>query len=165
MLLYLLRHGIAEDHGSRGSDAERELTDEGKEKTRLAMQALRAMRLAVPALVMSSPYTRARQTAEIALEEFAKDALFEISTSLVPSADITVTMNIVAEAIKRLKPVMLVGHEPHLSSFGSALLGSPTPIIEMKKASVAKFEIYKLDPTRMRGALTALIPPKIGSLL
>ncbi len=165
MLLYLLRHGIAEDHGSRGSDSERELTNEGREKTGLAMQAARAMRLVPPVLVISSPYARARQTAEIAMSEFARHAELEISTALVPSADIHTTMALVAEAIKRLSPLMLVGHEPHLSSFGSALLGSTTPVIEMKKASLAKFEIYRLDVPRMRGALTALIPPKIGSLL
>jgi phosphohistidine phosphatase len=164
MLLYLLRHGIAEDHGSRASDAERELTDEGKEKTRAALLAVKKMKLFPPELVIASPLIRAKQTAEIALEVFAKDGKFEISDALIPMAEITDTMSLVAKWAKKYNRIMLVGHEPHLSSFGSALLGSPSPVIEMKKAAVAKFEISRLDVPRMRGLLVALLPPKIGSI-
>jgi phosphohistidine phosphatase SixA len=59
---------------------------------------------------------------------------------------------------------MLVGHDPHLSSLGSALLGSQTTVIEMKKAALAKFEISRFDVPRMKGYLVALLPPKIGSM-
>ncbi len=164
MLLYLLRHGIAEDHGSHGSDAERELTDEGREKTRAALEAVKKMKLFPPELVISSPYVRAKQTAEIALENFAKEAKFEISDSLTPMSEVTETMSVVAKCAKKYSRIMLVGHEPHLSSFGSALLGSPTPVMEMKKAAIAKFEIHRIDSPRMRGQLLALFPPKIGSI-
>jgi len=164
MLLYLLRHGIAEDHGSRGSDEERELTDDGKEKTRAALAAAKKMKLFTPELVISSPLIRAKQTAEIALEVFAKGAKFETSDALKPMADVTDTMMLVEQYAKKYSRIMLVGHEPHLSSFGSALLGSPVPVIEMKKAALAKFEITRFEPPRMRGHLVALLPPKVGSL-
>ncbi len=164
MLLYLLRHGIAEDHASRGGDAERELTDEGKEKTRAALEAVRKMKFFAPELVIASPLIRAQQTAEIALEDFAKEAKFETSAMLIPMAEVTDTMTLVAKCAKKYSRIMLVGHEPHLSSFGSALLGSPTPVIEMKKAAIAKFEIHRIDSPRMRGQLLALFPPKIGSI-
>jgi phosphohistidine phosphatase len=164
MLLYLLRHGIAEDHGSRSSDAERELTDEGKEKTRDALNAVKKMKLFPPDLVISSPLTRARQTAEIALDTFAKDAKFEISDALKSEAEVTDTMSLVEKWSKKYTRIMLVGHEPHLSQFGSAILGSPIPVIEMKKAALAKFEITRIEVPRMRGHLIALLPPKIGSI-
>src|SRR5438445_10497165 len=138
MLLYLLRHGIAEDHGSR-SDDERELTDEGKEKTRAAMNAVKKMKLFAPELVISSPLIRAKQTAEIAMESFAKGAKFEIDDAVKSGAEVTDTMALVAKWAKKYERIMLVGHEPHMSHFGSALLGSPTPVIEMKKAALAKF--------------------------
>ena len=165
MLLYLLRHGIAEDHGSRERDEERELTEEGKEKTKRAMQAARAMKLVPPALVITSPLIRAIQTADIASKEFARDAKRLMSEALVPSADIISTMSLVVEHLGKDSPVMLVGHEPHLSTFGSALLGSSSPVIEMKKAALAKFEIYRLEVPRMRGMLTALIPPSVSNLI
>jgi phosphohistidine phosphatase SixA len=73
-------------------------------------------------------------------------------------------MLLVAKWAKKYERIMLVGHEPHMSHFGSALLGSMTPVIEMKKSALAKFEITQLDPLRMRGYLVALFPPKIGSI-
>ena len=164
MLLYLLRHGIAEDHGSRGSDAERELTDEGREKTRAALTAVKAMKFFAPELVVSSPLIRAKQTAEIALESFAKGAKFEISDSIRSESEVTDTMSFVAKKAKDFSRIMLVGHEPHLSQLGSALLGSVSTVIEMKKSAIAKFEITRLDVPRMRGYLVALLPAKIGNL-
>ncbi len=164
MLLYLLRHGIAEDHGTRASDSERELTEEGIKKTTAAMKAIAAMNIPSPVLIISSPYMRAYQTAEIAKEAFEVRAAIVKSETLIPSADIVTTMTVVAEQIAGHSPLMLVGHEPHLSSFGSALLGSSSPIIEMKKASLACIELYRLDVPRLRGILTKLIPPKIAAL-
>ncbi|MEP7233839.1 MAG: phosphohistidine phosphatase SixA [Ignavibacteriota bacterium] len=164
MLLYLLRHGIAEDHGSRSSDAERELTEEGVVKTRAILAAIEQMKFFSPELVISSPLIRARQTAKIALESFAKGAKFEISEVLRSESEVTDTMSLVAGHAKDFNRIMLVGHEPHLSRFGSALLGSPVSVIEMKKAAVAKFEINRIDVPRMRGHLIALFPPKIGSI-
>ena len=164
MLLYLLRHGIAEDHGSRGGDVERELTEEGKEKTRDALLAAKKMKLFPPELVIASPLIRAQQTALIAIDAFAKDAKFETSDALTPMSEVTDTMTLVTRWAKKYTRIMLVGHEPHMSSFGSALLGSPNPVIEMKKAALAKFEIHHIESPRMRGHLVALFPPKIGSL-
>jgi phosphohistidine phosphatase len=164
MFLYLLRHGIAEDHGSRGGDAERELTEEGKEKTHAALLAAKKMKLAAPELVIASPLVRAQQTAQIALEVFAHGAKFETSDLIKPSSDITQTMTLIAERSKKHGSMMLVGHDPHLSTFASALLGSSGVVMEMKKSSLAKFEISRFDVPRMRGFLTALLPPKIGSI-
>ena len=165
MLLYLLRHGIAEAHGSRRSDDERELTEEGMEKTKLALKAVRAMKLEQPSLIIASPYIRAQQTAEIAHREFGSHAQLKNSEVLIPSGDITSTMSLVAEYIRDNSPLMLVGHEPHLSTFASAILGSSSTIIEMKKASLAVIELFRLDTPRMRGVLTALLPPKIGNTI
>jgi phosphohistidine phosphatase len=164
MLLYLLRHGIAEDHGTRAIDSERMLTEEGIKKTTAAMNAIAAMNIASPQLIISSPYIRAYQTAEIAHKAFEVRQEIIKSETLIPSADIIATMGMVAGYIDKYSPLMIVGHEPHLSSFGSALLGSSSPVIEMKKASLACFELYRLDVPRLRGVLTKLIPPKIGSL-
>ncbi len=67
MLVYLMRHGIAIDHDDPECppDPERHLTPKGIEKTRTAAHGLRAMKVN-PDLVLSSPYLRAMQTAEIA---------------------------------------------------------------------------------------------------
>lgn len=164
MILYLLRHGIAEEHGSQTSDEARKLVQEGKDKTRDAMKSLAKMKYPVPSLVISSSLIRAKETAEIAIEFFAPDAKYKMSDALRPMSDVIDTMALVHEYIREYRTIMLVGHEPHLSSFGSALLGAPHPVIEMKKSSIALFEILRNEVPRMRGTLTALFPPRIGSL-
>jgi phosphohistidine phosphatase len=63
MKLYLLRHATAADMAP--SDAKRELTHEGREEARIAGEALAKLGVR-PSHVLSSPLTRARQTAEIA---------------------------------------------------------------------------------------------------
>ena len=162
MHLYLLRHGIAEEHSA--SDAERKLVPEGKEKTREVMQALAAMNYPVPELVISSTLVRAKETAQIAVEEFAQGATTKESDFLVPMADMLDTMMLVEESFRKHKVVMFVGHEPHLSSFGSALLGLSRSGIEMKKSAVALFELLNADAPRVRGVLVGLFPPRVGNL-
>jgi len=71
MRLYILRHGQASYQAA--TDAERELTDRG----RLETQAIVRQFLAGaerPITIVSSPYVRAQQTAEIAAQELAFDA-------------------------------------------------------------------------------------------
>src|SRR5690348_1434062 len=64
MEIYLLRHGIA---GDASSDAERALTAEGREKLARVMKRARQAGV-VPGVILSSPYRRAVETAEIAAE-------------------------------------------------------------------------------------------------
>ena len=113
--------------------------------------------------VISSPLIRAKQTAEIALENFAKEAKFAIEDALRSEAEVTDTMAMLVK-YKNYERIMIVGHDPHMSQFASSLLGSPTPVVEMKKSALAKFEIVRIDPIRMRGILVALLPPKVGGL-
>jgi phosphohistidine phosphatase len=164
MYLYLLRHGIAEDHGARQSDAERKLLQEGKDKTRDVMDAIAEMKYAVPDLVVSSTLVRAKETAQIAISAFAKNAEFKESEALTPMADVMDTMMLIEDAFRKHKVVMFVGHEPHMSSLGSALLGLSRSGIEMKKSAVALFELLNAEAPRVRGVLVGLFPPRVGNL-
>src|SRR5256885_16269061 len=66
MQLYVVRHGIAIDREDPKSppDPERYLTEEGIEKTKGIAKAVAALHISPDALI-SSPYVRVRQTAEI----------------------------------------------------------------------------------------------------
>src|SRR5215467_10817173 len=66
MEIYILRHGIAEDQNP-GGDARRSLTDEGRRKLRRVLGCAARANVS-PSLILSSPYVRARQTAELAAE-------------------------------------------------------------------------------------------------
>ena len=66
MQLYIVRHGIAVDREDPKcpADPERFLTNEGIEKTKQVAKGVAAV-AAVPDLMLSSPYLRAVQTAEL----------------------------------------------------------------------------------------------------
>ena len=84
MLIYLLRHGIAEE-GFGKRDSDRALTDEGRQKLR-ALLSTAARAGVTPTLVISSPYRRAMETAKIAIEVLAyKGALID-SSALTPDS-------------------------------------------------------------------------------
>ena len=69
MILYLVRHGIAVDRNDPKSppEPERPLTAKGVQKTRAAALGLQALG-AKPDVLITSPYVRAAQTAEIFAE-------------------------------------------------------------------------------------------------
>jgi len=166
MELYLLRHGDAGDHFlSPTQDNARQLTEEGIEKTRAVVKALRAMKCTPPDAFLVSPLTRAHQTMEIAREELAPKAPIHETKALLPGTEMEVTMSQVAKLFEDYSTLMLVGHEPHLSSFASAVLtGTTRQVIEMKKSSLAHISIVQVDSLRMRGYLRMLIPPKVHHL-
>ena len=64
MELYLIRHGIAEEHQPGLKDEERQLTPEGREKTEKIAQRLVKLSFNFD-LILTSPLVRAYQTAEI----------------------------------------------------------------------------------------------------
>ncbi len=69
--LWLLRHAEAEPHGTR-ADAERRLTARGERQAQTAGVALARLGVQFDA-ILSSPKSRARQTAEIAAAEWSPE--------------------------------------------------------------------------------------------
>ncbi len=69
MLLYMMRHGLAHERGADGSidDFDRTLTPEGIDKVRKISLRLLVIG-AKPEVIISSPFLRARQTADIICE-------------------------------------------------------------------------------------------------
>ena len=63
--LLLLRHGIAEERRVDLPDGRRALTPEGRQRSEAVLQCLVALGLGCD-LLLSSPLTRARQTADLA---------------------------------------------------------------------------------------------------
>src|SRR5215472_12229115 len=70
MDVYLLRHGEAGDSALwRGDDSQRPLTEEGVERMKRQAKTLKKWNVKVDALI-SSPYIRARQTADAISKAF-----------------------------------------------------------------------------------------------
>jgi phosphohistidine phosphatase len=158
MELYILRHGIAVERGTPGfkNDGDRPLTREGEDKMREIAEAISEMGLEFD-VIFSSPYARARRTAEIVARELEDEVT--LTDSLLPDAD---PRKLVAE-INDEKPqrVLLVGHEPDLSALISVLIcGKDNAEIEMKKGGLCKLTAEKLIFGRC-ATLNWLLTPKL----
>ena len=67
MEIYILRHGIAEEAHGGMRDADRALTPEGAKKLQHVLRRARAIDVQPP-VILTSPYRRARETAQVAAE-------------------------------------------------------------------------------------------------
>jgi phosphohistidine phosphatase len=148
MNLYLLRHGAAAKRGAPGyvNDADRPLTDEGREKLRAAARAVKAMKLKFDR-ILSSPCQRARQTAEIIADSLHLAGRIEFSDHLAPDGKIDALI----QQLQRFRPkpenVLLVGHEPCLSELASILMTGKTGLpIKLKKAGLIRLSADSLRP-------------------
>src|SRR5215468_2287284 len=123
MNLYILRHGLAEEltAGSSMNDAERSLTEKGERKVKKITKAMRKLELDFD-LILSSPYTRARQTAEIVCRKLKPRGELEFSDTLIPAGSLKKLIAFIEDNYAKLEDILLVGHEPHLSSLISLLV-------------------------------------------
>lgn len=153
MELYLLRHAIAEERSSDGSDSARMLTPEGAEKMRIGARGLRRLGVALDRL-WTSPLTRARETAEIV--GAALDVAPETVGALAPGCNAATLLDLLAD-IPRARSVMVVGHEPDLSGMIVDLTGGSRVV--MKKGGLALIDLSSLEPGA--GSLLWVLPPKV----
>jgi len=146
MKIYLVRHGIAVEREDPKcpADPKRYLTPEGIKKTRAAMRGLKTL-VSKPAAMITSPYLRAVQTAEIAADELGYPAdKIRQSDALLPGA---APSQLLRELVKlSAEEVMCFGHAPHLDLFIAHCLGGRSAVTALKKAGAACIEMEKLSP-------------------
>ena len=164
MNLYFLRHGIAVELAEHefAKDADRPLTPEGERKLWQVAEAMEALDLSFD-LILSSPYVRARQTAEIVAEALKARKKLEFSDSLTPGGS---TKKLV-EYLHRLQPppdnVLLVGHEPYLSGLISLLVAGDTmSAVVLKKGGLCKLSTESLKHGRCAALEWLLTPKQMG---
>jgi phosphohistidine phosphatase len=160
MQLYIVRHGIAiyREDPLCPPDPERFLTEEGIEKTKQVAKGVAEI-AAVPDLMLSSPYIRAFQTAEIFAKafEYPKEKIAK-SDLLLPGAE---SLQLFRELSKDkdISVVFVFGHAPHLDDLIATAVASKHHITALKKAGVAMLELKRLAPPI--GELIWLSTPKI----
>lgn len=160
MELYIVRHGIAIDREDPKCppDPERYLTEEGIEKTKRVAAGVAAVS-ASPDLLLSSPYVRAMQTAEIfamALD-YPKQKIRRTDL-LLPGAEPTLFFRELVKD-KQTSTLFIFGHAPQLDDVISTALGLKHHITTLKKAGVALVELRRVSPPS--GQLVWLAPPKL----
>jgi phosphohistidine phosphatase len=158
MKIYILRHGIAEDSNS-GGDPHRVLTQPGRYKVEKITRFLSGK--VRPGKILTSPYVRAVQTAEIAAEVWGIKNRVEFSDSLLPLCGAADTLTACKAA--GVDEIMVVGHNPHLSYFVSECISGGSAYTSLKKASVTCIE-FESAPEIGRGNLKWMITPGILGL-
>ncbi len=148
MDLYLLRHAIADlrDPVKYPDDSLRPLTKAGKEKFQRICSGIQRLHITFD-LVVSSPYTRARQTAEIFCEEMKikKDRLI-FSDNLTPFGDPQKLFEEVSAQYPNITSLVFVGHEPYLSELiGALVCGNAAVSITLKKGGFCCLTLSQLD--------------------
>jgi len=144
MEIYLLRHGIAEDAAPGKPDSDRALTAAGREKLRRVLARAHAAKVK-PDLILSSPYRRALQTAEIAAEALGyRDQIVQTPT-LLPEADPQDTWGEI-RVHKSGNSLLLASHEPLMSSLLGYLLNTPALAVDFKKAGLVRLDCDRFGP-------------------
>lgn len=161
MLILVMRHGEAEPKRNKenkvGDDDARHLTQSGAAQVRGVLSMARNLlpRSRIDTLI-SSPILRARETAGIAKE------ILDVTTYVEDdSLRATSTPFEVFEKLYQLKPdstVMLVSHQPLVSSIVSSLLNWNEEYYSMSPGSIARIDVEGL-PQNPTGKLVFLIPP------
>ena len=161
MKLYILRHGDAVEHGDpRYKENERPLTPKGIQRTKQLAHVLREMEITFDA-VLTSPLTRARETAEILARGMKAQDNMRFCEHLAPSG----SMEELVHQINMIRPaarnVVLVGHEPYLSGFVSLLCtGAPGLPMVFKKGALCRLQIEVLSVGKC-AMLDWLLQPRV----
>ena len=124
MILYVMRHGPAEDSGPSGRDFDRRLTREGRAIVEGAALELRRMRGSEVPRILASPLVRAQQTAQIVQAHAGRaGADVEPRDEL---AEGRLPLELVRSVAAAELDVLLIGHQPTVEQLVRRLVTSAT---------------------------------------
>ena len=149
MNLYMIRHAISVDESTPEyeDNSQRPLTDKGKKKMRQIAKGLRALGVEFD-LILSSPYVRATETAEILADVFKMKKEIRFSDHLVPMGDPDLLIAEINEKYN-VNSVAFIGHEPFLSALIGLLVAENANIdMTLKKGGVCRLSADDLHHTR-----------------
>ena len=164
MELIIIRHAVAEEREDfvkkNLEDQLRPLTLKGRKRMQKICVKLRDYVKGFDVIV-SSPFTRARQTAEILSQIYFETKVIE-TPELVPQSPPQALLKWLRVQGRSYKRIAIVGHEPHLSTFASYLLtGKAESFIDLKKGGVIALEMESFAQAEVGSAqLLYSIPPK-----
>jgi phosphohistidine phosphatase len=160
MLLLLVRHADAGDRNpvQWADDRDRPLTDKGRKVQRRVSNALARFEL-VPTLVLTSPWTRAAQTAQVMVDTLALGAAVPCEP-LAAEPDLVRLTDYVGEQGSEAR-VALVGHSPWIEELAAILLGRSAAAvrIDFPKSGVMGIDLPELAPGA--GELQFFLRPKM----
>jgi phosphohistidine phosphatase len=159
MRLYVVRHAWAGEHGDPRwpNDADRPLTHEGKERFRRVIRKLSERGIA-PHVIATSPYVRARQTAEILAKGVdGKPEVIDIP-GLASGGDWHSALD--WACTREEEEIAFVGHMPDLGEMSAAMIGCDRRSIGFAKGAIAAID-FPSHPTVGEGLLCWLVTAKL----
>jgi phosphohistidine phosphatase len=162
MILYVLRHAEAVEETETLQDEWRYLTEKGRSIARKMSTAITRVG-PKPRLTITSPLTRAVQTAEIAAEKACRKNVVIASELLLPRGDVGELVAFV-KGCGEAKRIMLVGHEPQLGALVARLLGRENAIISLKKGACVALDLDSDTADKPAAFLWYLTPGKNRSM-
>jgi phosphohistidine phosphatase len=162
MNLYIIRHAIAVDEATSDyeHDSERPLTDKGRKKMRQISKALRNLGVEFD-LILSSPYARACETADILADVFKMKKKVVLTDHLTPLAEPELLIGEINEKYS-VDSLAVVGHEPYLSTLIRLLVAENAKVdITLKKGGVCYLTADNLPHLDHRATLEWLLTPGI----
>jgi phosphohistidine phosphatase len=160
MELLILRHAIAFPRDTKRwpDDDQRPLTAEGVKRARRAAGGLKRLTQR-PALVLTSPLVRARDTAVI-FTQAAHWPKAEECGALSPRGSLEGVLEALRRQGGKADCVAVVGHQPHLGRLLALCLrgDARAEAFELKKSAVVCVR-FEGPPRAGQGMLTALFPP------
>ena len=155
MNIYLVRHGKAEPASPAKKDIDRELTEEG---IKIIKRSVGFWKNGIKSFdfLVTSPYKRAIQTAEIIadLMNYKNDLI--IDSALSPGSSTRALIELV-EALNG-DNIALVGHQPDMSFHISSLASNSQVNLKFSPVSIAKVS-FTANPKPGKGTLEFLFPP------
>jgi len=111
----------------------------------------------VPSLILSSPYRRAMETADVAVEVLGYQGKVVKTRALVPEASPFDTWEEIRKRPDE-SAILLASHEPLMSTLAAFLLASPALSVDMKKAALVRIDCDRLGP-EPKGVLKWMLTP------
>jgi phosphohistidine phosphatase len=164
MQLYLLRHAEAEPNAA--SDEARTLTAKGAKQAE-SIGKFCLEHGFVPQMILSSPLTRAEETARLVARELNLPKLVRIEeflrAGMTAERAFSGLRDCFVDLMKQEKysekaSIMLVGHEPDFSDLAGALIGGRPESVHFRKATLMGVTLRELKPGD--GTIEFLIPVK-----
>ena len=157
--LYLIRHAIAAERGDEWpDDTKRPLTERGAKRMAQIMAGFADLAEPVD-LVLTSPLTRALETAQIVAAGLDPRPSVRSLPALAPGHGPSSTATAIAAATRDAQHVALVGHEPGLGALAAWLIGARSPV-PFKKGGICRIDAAHWPPRR-DGQLIWMATPKI----
>ena len=156
--LYLIRHGVAEERGPEyPDDSKRPLTSKGIAALRREAKALNRLEVTFD-LIISSPLTRTRQTADTLAGLLQGKPTVVLSDALAPAGTPAAVIQEINRHPRKTR-LALVGHEPNIGELAARLIGARSPI-KFKKGAICRLDFDVLPPKAL-GQLVWFMPPRV----